>query len=138
MTGFGISCSSSGQVIKINLESNGLIGTPPSSLFKLTSLNELNLSQNQIHFYFEGIEQATSLVTLKLAGTNLNSIGGISRAANLVELHLTDNDLEGDFPVELLTLSNLRLLYMNYNALEGRIPAGISSLRNLEELFLFS
>ena len=133
----GIGCNAAGRVVSIDLESNGLTGTPSPSVFRLSALKELNLGKNGIAFSFEGIEAAKNLVTLNLSGTNLGSVTGIQGAQSLSELHLTDNDLQGSFPEELLLLTNLRFLFLNFNQLEGRIPAGISSLQNLEELYLF-
>jgi hypothetical protein len=134
---FGVGCNANGEVVKISLGENGLTGTPSSSIFKLPSLRELNLEHNEIDFSFDGISQATSLAVLRLSGINLNSVVGIGEASNLIELHLTDNDLTGSIPEELFELTNLRQLFLNYNNLEGRISASISALRNLEELFLF-
>jgi len=134
----GIACNAGGDVVKIDLSSNGLSGTPPPSIFNLRSLTELNLGKNQIAFSFDGISAATRLASLILSETNLDSIVGIGAATSLVELHLTDNDLKGEIPEDIFTLSNLRLLYMNFNYLEGPIPSGISALQHLEELFLFN
>jgi hypothetical protein len=110
---------------------------PPSSIFKLSALRELSLERNEINFSFDGISQATSLRVLYLSGINLDTVDGIGAAQGLVELHLTENDLQGSISDEILQLTNLRQLFLNYNKLKGRIPASISSLQKLEELFLF-
>lgn len=74
---YGITCNSAGNVIKIDLEANNLMGEPSKSIFGLPSLAELNLSKNRISFQFAGIGEAQSLVTLKLSGLGLNSVDGI-------------------------------------------------------------
>ncbi|CAB9517668.1 LRR receptor-like serine threonine-protein kinase [Seminavis robusta] len=135
---YGIQCDNDGKVVSIQLESNGLTGTPSLDIFKLPMLESLSLKDNQVAFSFEHISQATSLTVLQLSGTNLDSVAGISKASSLTELHLTDNSLGGTLSTEILQLTNLRKLYMNFNQLTGAIPPGISALANLEELFLFS
>jgi len=135
---YGVQCDTNGKVSSIELENNGLNGSPSSAIFQLTSLRFLNLKDNQISFSFGGIGQATSLNTLILSGTGLTSVEGISKATSLTELHLTDNELQGEIPEEILSLTGLRQLYLNYNSLSGRIPPTISALRNLEELFLLN
>ena len=134
---FGITCNSSGRVIKIDLSDNNLSGTPSSSIFELTSLRELDLGQNQISFSFEGIESATSMIKLVLSSTNLDSVAGLESARSLVELELDDNDIGGSLPTEFFALTGLQRLSLNYNNIEGTIPADISSLRSLTELSLF-
>ena len=133
---FGVSCNAAGHVISISLDSNGLAGSIPTSLFTLPALQALNLANNEISFSFNGIGSATNLRSLNLEGISLNSISGIGAAKGLEEINLTDNDLSGSLPSELLTLLNLRRLMLNYNQLTGRVPEGIAVLRNLQELYL--
>lgn len=135
---YGVECNANGKVVSVDLESNTLQGTPSSSIFQLKDLRSLSLKDNQLNFSFQGIEQASSLTILKLSGTNLNAVEGISKAMTLTELHLTDNNLEGPFPIELLQLTNLKKLYANYNQLSSTVPPGISALKQCEELFLFN
>ena len=54
----------------------------------------------------------------------------------VTRLHLHANDLSGEIPEELGSLSNLRELYLNGNALNGEIPEELGSLSNLETLSL--
>jgi Leucine-rich repeat (LRR) protein len=135
---YGIECNADGKVVAIEMESNGLAGTPSSEIFMLSSLRTLNLKGNQIKFSFDGISRASNLAVLILSGTNLESVAGISQATGLTELHLTDNSLKGSVPDDILSLSNLRKLYLNYNQLSGKIPPSIANLKNLEELFLYN
>ena len=51
-------------------------------------------------------------------------------------LNLWDNELSGEIPAELGSLSNLGILYLSGNALSGEIPAELGSLSNLRELWL--
>ena len=133
---YGIECNEDGSIIAIDLSANGVTGTPPKSLFKLKNMAVLDLSGNQINFLFEGIGEATSLNSLYLSDTDLDSISGIAAATSLAILHLTDNDLTGTLPDELFELPNLKQLFLNYNRFSGRLPQDISKWSNLEELFL--
>ena len=51
-------------------------------------------------------------------------------------LILNVNELSGEIPPELGSLSNLRRMVLGYNDLSGEIPAELGSLSNLEELGL--
>ena len=134
----GVSCNDDREVIKIDLSNNLLAGSIPTSLFRLRSLQELDLQGNRIRISFEGFEKATSLEILFLSDTDLDSISGIGAGTALTALHLTDNDLTGTIPAELFNLSNLKVLFLNYNRFSGRIPAEIGQLVHLEELYLYN
>ncbi len=57
---------------------------------------------------------------------------------NLVGLSLYRNELTGEIPVELGSLTNLAELSLFSNQLTGEIPAALGGLTNLEVLSLFS
>ena len=132
----GLLCDNDGRVIKISLGDNGLTGTPSTDLFNLRYLKELDLEQNMINFDFNGIEEAVKLKILYLSDTKTTSILGIGKAKTLTSLHLTNNGLSGNIPVELCDLTNLEYLYMNFNKFSGRLPSKISNLVKLKELYL--
>jgi hypothetical protein len=50
---------------------------------------------------------------------------------------LTDNDLTGTFPDELLTLTELTSLFLSFNFFNGTFPSHISKLSKLEEFYAF-
>ena len=54
----------------------------------------------------------------------------------VIELDLRGNELSGEIPPELGSLSNLKWLYLYANALSGEIPPELGSLSNLRELYL--
>ena len=133
----GISCDANGNVQTIDLRNNGLAGTPPKSIFKLSYLRELYLANNEIDFSFEDIGLASRLRILHLSETNLDSLNGIGDAKGLLELHATDNDLTGTLPNEMFGLSNLKEVYLNFNRFTGRIPTDVARMTSLEKLYLF-
>ena len=56
---------------------------------------------------------------------------------SVTELDLTRNNLSGQIPPELGTLSSLRLLYLGGNRLSGEIPTELGNLTNLGHLALY-
>ena len=55
----------------------------------------------------------------------------------VTELNLTSNQLKGEIPPELASLTNLKVLALGGNELTGKIPAGLGSLANLEGVYLW-
>ena len=58
----------------------------------------------------------------------------LSSLSNLTVLHLENNDLSGEIPAELGSLSNLTVLHLENNDLSGEIPAELSSLSKPPEV----
>ena len=54
----------------------------------------------------------------------------------VTHVHLAQNELNGELPVELGDLTNLQILYLNQNMLSGAIPVALGKLTNLEQLSL--
>ena len=75
------------------------------------------------------------LIFNNLRGEIPAELGTLSK---LEVLHLSQNRLSGEIPAELGSLSNLEVLNLgtNYDDLSGEIPAELGSLSNLERLLL--
>ena len=69
----------------------------------------------------------------ELSGEIPAELGSLS---NLVTLDLNFNGLRGEIPAELGSLSNLRELWLDHNRLSGEIPVELGSLSNLKQLWL--
>ena len=69
----------------------------------------------------------------ELSGEIPAELGSLS---NLTSLGLSSNDLSGEIPAELGSLSNLKALSLSSNALSGEIPPWLGSLSNLTDLRL--
>ena len=69
----------------------------------------------------------------QLSGEIPPELGSLS---NLQRLYLASNELSGEIPAELGSLSNLRYLLLVNNALSGEIPPELGSLSNLKWLLL--
>ena len=59
-------------------------------------------------------------------------------AGRVDRLYLAGNRLNGEIPVELGQLSNMKLLAMSFNQLTGEIPPELGALTKIETLFLRS
>ena len=80
-------------------------------------------------------DQITGLVlkSNELNGEIPPELGSLS---NLKELDLSSNELTGAIPPELGSLTNLKVLNLGANQLSGEIPPELGDLINLEDLFL--
>eukprot|EP00559_Dactyliosolen_fragilissimus_P007427 CAMPEP_0184869536 /NCGR_PEP_ID=MMETSP0580-20130426/34486_1 /TAXON_ID=1118495 /ORGANISM="Dactyliosolen fragilissimus" /LENGTH=1316 /DNA_ID=CAMNT_0027371083 /DNA_START=70 /DNA_END=4020 /DNA_ORIENTATION=+ len=134
---FGITCNDSKEVIKIDLENNGLSGSVPESIYNIQTLVSINLKENDIDFAFGGIKDLGSLDYLGLSETGVTTLAGIGQATSLTNLHLTNNNIK-DIPDEFYNLINLEELYMNYNNIMGEISSKIGQLTKLKEFYLFN
>ncbi len=135
----GIVLDSSGRVSQINLYTNNLTGTLPSSLGYLTHLTSISLHINAI-----GGEIPTSIGNLKNL-TNLdlgeNSFTGtipdsLASLTKLTQLDLSSNQLTGSIPAWIGNFSNLQDLWLQYNSLSDSIPSSIGNLTRLQYLVL--
>ncbi|CAI5489987.1 unnamed protein product [Closterium sp. Naga37s-1] len=95
---------------------DGLKGTLPSGLGKLTRLNELYLHRN-------GLSGPVSV---------------LSSLTKLNRLLLGDNNFNDSFPQGFSNLKSLNYLSMRYNAFGGRVPNVISTLKKLTYLSLYN
>lgn len=132
----GVGCSD-GSVILLNLEANNLVGTLPSEIFHLSRLQSLWLRDNtDLLLDFNDIEKADNLVDVRISKCTIKSLAGIQNAQSVAVLDLSQNHLNGPFPKELWSLSNLRVLKLNQNALTGVLPSTFGRLQYLRTLNL--
>jgi len=136
---FGITVSGN-RVTKINIRANGLSGSIPASLGKLTSLQTLDLGSNTS--LSGSIPHALGkLVNLQILNLdNASLIGSIpptlGKLIQLQVLNLFNNKLSGHIPSSLGQLVNLQKLYLNRNQLTGAIPASLGNLAQLSVFYL--
>ena len=136
---FEVETDGSGRVTRLNLSGNGLSGTIPPELGRLTQLQELNLSRNELS---GGIPpQLGGLSNLQWLGLSGNKLGGgipleLGGLIQLQGLTLWRNQLSGAIPPELGGLANLQRLILGSNKLRGGIPAELGGLTQLQELNL--
>ncbi|XXG39738.1 hypothetical protein AAC387_Pa01g0618 [Persea americana] len=126
---------------KLNLHNNSLNGKIPSSLFRLPSLQSLDLGQNQ--FYAlpnEFSDVSPSLNSLDLSNNHLQ--GPIPRNQSaLSALDLSNNKIDGEIPRWIWKVGNWSLNFLNlsHNMLSGlELPTVDLSLSRLTVLDLHS
>ena len=87
---------------------------------------------------FVVVNEANRVSELTLRNNNLT--GEIPRElgslTNIEQLRLNGNNLTGEIPRELGSLTNLERLTLGHNSLTGEIPRELGSLTNLERLTL--
>lgn len=134
---YGIGCSE-GQVIEINLRGNNLVGVPNPDLFYLRELKILWLYSNPMSFSFDNIGSAKKLEDLRLDSTRLHSLRGIGAATSLISFDARFTKVRGQFPEEILGLTNLRHLSLGNNGITGSLPQSFADLKFLASLSLDS
>ncbi len=112
---YGVETDNSGQVVKLQLDRNGLTGPIPHDLGGLVGLRNLHLEFNDLN---GGIP--ADLGSLDL----------------LESLNLSWNNLTGAVPAVLGALSELSILALGHNDLSGEIDAPPGSFPKLRELWL--
>ena len=114
-TWYGVTCDVSDNAIRVELQSNNLVGAIPATLENLTSLDTINLGTNQ------------------LSGTIPPVLGNLSA---LVNLRLDNNQITGTIPTQLGNFTNLATLFLHYNQLTGTIPTQLGGITSLVDLRL--
>ena len=112
---YGVTTDGEGHITELDLSGNGLIGSIPPDLARLSHLETLDLERNT------------------LAGSIPPEIGELH---NLKALILGVNRLSGEIPAELGNLTSLEVVRLRRNSLTGPIPPELSKLHNLTRLGL--
>ena len=138
-TFYHVTCDN-GMVTRLDLSSNNLNGSIPSSLGNLTKLIGLFLDGNNLNGTIpSSLGSLTNLHWLYLQASHLSGTIPIalSSLTNLGELILAFNNLGGTIPSSLGSLTSLYAMWLqdNYN-LAGTIPSALSSMTSLHSLVL--
>ena len=110
----GVGVDDDGNVTKLELYRNNLVGSIPPELRELASLSHLQLASNH------------------LSGPIPPALAELS---NLSLLGFFNNDLEGTVPPELGSLANLTQLELDLNRLTGPIPRSFLELDRLRRFY---
>uniref|UniRef100_A0A3Q2NWF1 Leucine rich repeat containing 18 n=1 Tax=Fundulus heteroclitus TaxID=8078 RepID=A0A3Q2NWF1_FUNHE len=110
----------------------------PKCLFKLSNVDELDLSRNLIQTLPANIGSFTSLRWLDLHSNKLESVPeSIGNLVGLTHLNLANNCLtSAGLPSSLGCLCNLKSLNLGLNQLDS-LPTTLERLDHLQELALF-
>ncbi|WP_440121419.1 leucine-rich repeat domain-containing protein [Tenacibaculum sp. Ill] len=137
----GVVLDTYGNVTKLDLYFNNLVGTLPPEIGNLTNLTFLNISSNKLTG--EIPTQIGNLIKLKELSISNNQLSGvipkeIGKLTLLERLSLGSNQLTGAIPIEVTNLTKLRDLHLSQNQLSGEIPKEIGKLTFLEKLSLYT
>ncbi|MGA7615274.1 MAG: leucine-rich repeat domain-containing protein [Thermoanaerobaculia bacterium] len=137
---YGVGCSEDeSTVVELSLDYNGLTGTLPSDVARLSDLRTLYLEGNQLTGTLPPeIGNLSSLENLaiyenQLSGSLPSSIGNLP---NLISFEAATNRFSGAIPPSLGNLAALQTLMLYSNQLTGAIPPEIGNLRSLQILSL--
>ncbi|MFK7981874.1 MAG: hypothetical protein AB8G86_17970, partial [Saprospiraceae bacterium] len=122
------------NLTSFTLQLNQLTGSIPPEIGNLTNLGNISFSANQLSGTIPPeIGNLTNLSLLLLASNKLtgNIPSTIGNLSNLQTLGMVSNQLTGSIPLEIGNLVNLTSLYLSSNQLTGNIPSEISNLSNL-------
>ena len=135
----GIECNENNRVTGIDLQDNGLKGTPPKEIFQLPMLSKLNLMSNAIDFKFDGINWAQNLLYLYISNTGLSNTDDMDQMLGLPirELHISQNNLVGRIPSTIFNLQSLKYLSISHNRFTGTLSPDIGLLTNLVEFIAY-
>jgi Leucine-rich repeat (LRR) protein len=74
-------------------------------------------------------EAGNRIGAIQLGGKGITgTLRGIRYLTEIKQLHLYENDLEGEIPAEIGDLSNLTSIHLGSNNLKGTIPSTIGNL----------
>lgn len=140
---YGVTCwnttdERAGRVRRLDLDSNGLIGTVPNSLYSMSELTTMSFSRNKVVVGFEGIGTTQAMYSINVARTDTTDFEGIQDANQFFQILIADQLLiEGTLPKEIYELSSLRTLSLAECNLNGILDEALKQLSNLEELYLW-
>nr|XP_043615151.1 probable LRR receptor-like serine/threonine-protein kinase At4g36180 [Erigeron canadensis] len=122
---------------EIILDNNDLEGPIPYNVNNLKNLQRLELQGNQLSGELPELSQLSQLSFLDVSNNLISGELPARFPANLVELTLRNNSLNGNIPANLLQDSvYLQVLDLSYNNLTGTLPPELFTHRSLQQLTL--
>ncbi|CAN6248167.1 unnamed protein product [Urochloa humidicola] len=123
----GVTCGTRvpNRVVSLDLASAHLGGKISSCIAKLTSLSQINLTDNQLSGAIpDELGNLSGLQTLMLAFNRLegNIPDSLGTAMSLIYVNLANNNLTGAIPHSLASSFSLNKLILSHNNLTGGIP----------------
>ncbi|KAB1211876.1 hypothetical protein CJ030_MR5G000942 [Morella rubra] len=122
------------DVVALEASGLGLTGSiPDTTIGKLTKLQSLNLSNNNItglpsDLWSLGSLNSLNLSSNRISGSLPNNIGNFGF---LEILDLSSNNFSGEIPSAISSLVSLRVLKLDRNGFEQSIPSGILNCQSL-------
>lgn len=138
---YGITCTNSSRAVTgIELSGKNITGViSAGSLFKLPSVETINLSNNQLSGKIPSdIFSCSTLRYLNLSNNNLSGSIPSGFLRHLEIFDLSNNLLSGNIPEDIGLFSKLEVLDLGGNVLDGVIPKSIINVTSLQFLTLAS
>ncbi len=143
----GIVCDpTTRKVIEIDLSHNNVNGAIPSSLWRLQSLQQINLRNNLItSLSLPGLlttdpqnDPRSPLEILIVSDNHLTQVDGIGNAQRtLRQLNVNKNQIDKPVLDEVSLCSNLEIIYIAFNKIPGTVPTSLGKLTKLTEMYGF-
>ena len=110
---------------------NNLVGEIPPEINVLTSLEELDLYDNDVSGPFPG--SMVDLKNLTMLNVEQNSMSGgpfdvLTALENMRSLRISFNDFNGNLPADISNFEKLRELWIAGNSFDGEIPPEIGQM----------
>ncbi|KAB2629641.1 inactive leucine-rich repeat receptor-like protein kinase [Pyrus ussuriensis x Pyrus communis] len=137
----GITCNVNNNIKAIELPGRNISGKISSSIFHLSQVETIDLSNNQLSGQVPKdvfIKGSNSLRHLNFSSNNLTGTVPQGSLTTLEVLDLSNNMISGTIPNDIGSFSSLKFLDLGGNVLVGNIPSSISNLSSLEYLTLAS
>src|SRR5688572_5220359 len=135
-TWHGVECEETqSNVIGLNLDSNHLDGTLPSSIRNLTKARFLIFAGNDLRGPIPSeIGELTDLQAIYLQANHFtgNIPTSFASLKKLTYLGAYGNELSGKLPSHVASMSALEELYLSENQFDGTIPSELAQLTNLK------
>jgi len=123
----------------LRLENNYISGTLPSDMGDLEYLARVQLELNLIRGQLPtSLESLTYLKTFTASGNYMDGPlpNELRSSMNMTTLHLHDNAFTGTIPTQWGSMTELTSLDLSYNELTGEVPTEYGNLIKLEKLYL--
>ncbi|KAK8648308.1 hypothetical protein V6N13_129065 [Hibiscus sabdariffa] len=126
----------------LSLFGNQISGSIPSSIFNISSLQEIYLYSNILSGSIPFVSHG--LLSLSVIDFTFNNLSGdipkdlFDHLPNLKELYLAHNQLSGTIPYQISNLKNLVFLNLEVNSITGSIPPEIFNISTLRDFSLAS
>ncbi|KAM3375167.1 protein STRUBBELIG-RECEPTOR FAMILY 6 isoform X1 [Capsicum galapagoense] len=132
----GITCSGN-RVTEIQISGLGLSGSMGYQLTSLTSLTNLDISNNNLGNQIP-YQLPPNVQRLNLAGNGFT--GGIpysvSQMTSLQYLNVSHNQIQGELSEIFGSLSSLNTLDISLNSMTGKLPQSFKSLTSMKKIYL--
>ncbi|CAI9105568.1 OLC1v1004516C1 [Oldenlandia corymbosa var. corymbosa] len=119
--------------LHLRLQSNHFYGNISENLCQLSSLQVLNLAENDL---VGSIPRCLGNLSMLLSDEPGSDMEYFTNLQYVKSMMLSGNNLDGEIPDELMDLKGLQNLNLSRNNLSGKIPGKIGDLKQLESLDL--